>query len=95
VPCVKFEDPLDWTCVRERAGILYHLCAGVVRAQTEGEAVSTSSLTRPDHRAPIELAVTRDTVTLADPVLHVPGKSGMDNRLRVCVILIFLIISRI
>ena len=54
VPCVKFEDPLDWTCVRERAGILFHLCAGVVRAQTEGEAVSTSSLTRLT-RAPIEL----------------------------------------
>ena len=92
MPCVKFEDPLDWTCVRERAGILFHLCAGVVRAQTEGEGCVDLVVTRRDqgtHR------VTRDTGTLADPVLHVPGKSGMDNRLRVCVILIFLIISRI
>ena len=38
MPCVKFEGSLDLTCVRERAGILCHLCAGVVRAQTEGEA---------------------------------------------------------
>ena len=53
VPCVKFEDPLDWTCVRERAGILFHLCAGVVRAQTEGEGCVDLVVTRLT-RAPIE-----------------------------------------